>query len=94
MMNVEHGWPEPIRRMAEAWPLPHVTRADLSQFTCNTFCGRSAANADCAGVGIKGRFRIGKIVAYPLEAVCDFLTTKYRDPEAEKTARAKEKASA
>ncbi len=74
-------WPEPIQAMYDAWPFPHVTRPDMKKFTGNGYCGRSAANADCNGAGIKGRFRIGKVTAYPKAAACDFLATKFKAME-------------
>ncbi len=77
-MNLSNSrWPLPIQAMYDAWPFPHVTRPDLKKFTGNAYNGRSAANMDCLGTGIKGRFRIGKVTAYPKAAACDFLAGKF-----------------
>ncbi len=54
-------------------PSGFITRENLEEATGGLYKGRLAANHDCRGEGIAGRFKIGRKVAYPVHRVVEFL---------------------
>ncbi len=52
--------------MAAKWPSPFVARDEVDRFTGGIVSPRYLANLDSQGKGPKGRFRIGRKVAYPV----------------------------
>lgn len=65
-----------IRQAVDKWPSSFVARSQISKFTGGLLAAGTAANADSAGVGIKGAFRVGRQIAYPVAAVADYLISR------------------
>lgn len=63
-------------RIVENCPSGIILRTKLSEATGGLINGRTMANLDCMGKGIPGRFSIGRKVAYPVEAVVEYLKSK------------------
>jgi hypothetical protein len=53
-----------------------IPRPQLGKATGNLLHPRTQANLDCTGTGIKGRYRVGRLIVYPVAGVVDFLRTK------------------
>ena len=54
-------------------PAGFILREKIEEGTGYLISRRNIANLDSKGEGIKGRFRIGRKIAYPVQAVVDFL---------------------
>jgi len=54
-------------------PCGYIIREKIGQATGGLINSRTAANLDCKGEGIKGRFKIGRKVCYPVHALVEFL---------------------
>jgi len=56
--------------LAEKWPSAWVARTEIRKFTGGMIGEKYLANLDSAGLGPKGRVRIGGgKIAYPVQAV-------------------------
>ncbi|MDA8134009.1 MAG: hypothetical protein M0T82_05250 [Desulfobacteraceae bacterium] len=53
-----------------------IPRPQLGKATGNLLHPRTQANLDCTGAGIKGRYRVGRLIVYPVSGVIDFLKSK------------------
>ena len=62
--------------MAEKWPAPVVARDQVDRFTGGIISPRYLANLDSQGKGPKGRFRIGRKVAYPVQMFITWLESR------------------
>lgn len=64
--------------LANSWPAPLVARdqRQLDKFSGGILNARSLANADCLGVGPKGRIKFGRKVAYDKYALVEWLKGK------------------
>lgn len=60
------------------WPGTHVTRQQIFIFTQGLFSPYTLASYDSLGKGPAGRFRLGKHVAYSVEAVIQWLEARSR----------------
>lgn len=65
-----------LQALADSWPSPYVAREEIERFTGGILTAKYAANRDSAGNGIKGRFRCGRKVVYPVNAVVEFLEAR------------------
>jgi hypothetical protein len=65
-------------QLLKKWPSELVARSEVSAFTGGAVCPGTVANADCEGVGPKGRFRIGRKVVYPAVALVEWLKERSR----------------
>jgi len=65
-----------FHKMAERWPSSIVSRTEISHFTGGIIAEKYLANLDCAGKGPKGRIRIGRKVAYPVNEVVKWLESR------------------
>ncbi|MBF0259490.1 MAG: hypothetical protein HQK62_11730 [Desulfamplus sp.] len=54
-------------------PSGFITRENIYKNTGGLISSRYLANLDSKGEGIKGRFKIGRKVVYPVHAVVEFL---------------------
>lgn len=54
-------------------PSGYILRRDLTEKTGGLLHGRTMANLDSLGKGIPGRIMIKNRVAYPIEAVVEYL---------------------
>lgn len=62
-----------LQKLAERWPSSLVARTEIKNFTGGIISERYIANLDSQGLGIEGRFRVGRKVCYPVDAVIEFL---------------------
>lgn len=62
-----------IRKNGECWPSRFIARSEIPRFTGGTYSVGTCANRDSEGTGIKGAFRIGRQICYPVDSVCDWL---------------------
>lgn len=65
-----------LKQMADSWKAPLVARSKVGEFTGGLLSPRYLANLDSAGRGPPIRLRCGKKVAYPIEALCQWLLTR------------------
>jgi hypothetical protein len=59
--------------LLEKWPSPYVARSEVERFSGGILKSRTLANLDSQGKGPKGRFRVGKKVAYPALSVVEHM---------------------
>lgn len=60
------------------WPSAVVARARISQFTGGLVSPGTLANEDSRGTGPRGRFVVGRKVAYPVDAIIEWLQARAR----------------
>jgi hypothetical protein len=65
-----------FKELASKWPSSIVARTEIKKFTGGIITERYCANLDSKGIGIKGRIRIGRKIAYPVNAVIEFLESR------------------
>jgi len=66
-------------------PSGWILRKNLTRETGGLIHSRTEANKDSLGIGIPGRIKIGRKVAYPIESVIKYLQSKI-EPMKKKTA--------
>ena len=59
--------------LGDKWPSKWVCRRSIGNFSGGILNPRTMANFDTRGIGPKGRVRIGKKVAYPIQEVIQWL---------------------
>jgi len=59
-----------------------VPRPQIGNATGHLLHPRTQANLDCLGIGIKGRFRCGRVVVYPVKEVVQFIQARTAAVEA------------
>lgn len=64
--------------MADRWPSAIVSRQQLEKFTGGAMKARHQANIDSAGDGPPS-IRIGRIVAYPVQAYIGWLRSRAQE---------------
>jgi hypothetical protein len=62
--------------LAKTWPSPFVARQQIENFSGGILNSKSLANLDSLGHGPRGRFKVGRKVAYPVSAVIAFLESR------------------
>lgn len=62
--------------MAAKWKSPIVARNEVAVFSGGLLNKKTMANNDCLGVGISGRFRVGRKVVYPVEQLIAWLEAR------------------
>ncbi len=77
-INSEHHSINPfveqiIQRIVENNPYGFILRPDLKEKTGGLLHGRTMANLDSLGTGIKNRFRVGHVTAYPVDSIVEFI---------------------
>ena len=60
------------------WPSTIVSRGEVGRFSGGLISPRYIANLDCQKLGPSERMRIGRKVAYPIDALCDWLAGRIR----------------
>ena len=65
-----------LLQAGEKWPTTFVPRSRVPEFTGGLYSVGTMANADCAGVGPEGGFRIGRQWCYPTSSLVDWLISK------------------
>jgi hypothetical protein len=62
--------------MVKDWGAPVVARTEVARFSGGLTNARSCANNDSAGTGVAGRFRVGKKICYPAQALADWIFSR------------------
>jgi hypothetical protein len=62
--------------MMEKWPSPFVARSEVGKFTGGIVSPGYLANLDCKGEGPRGRLRIGRKIAYPVNEFVQWLESR------------------
>lgn len=70
-----------FREMADRWPSTVVARREVPRFTGGSMSAGHLANEDSRGTGPRNRFRIGKVVAYPVVDLVEWLEQKTKRVE-------------
>lgn len=65
-----------IKQAATKWPTSFVARSEVKLFTGGLYSSGFLANCDSQGIGPEGAFKIGRQVAYPVDAMTDWLVSK------------------
>ncbi len=60
---------ERFKGLVDRWPSAFVSRTDVGKFSGGAVTSKSLANHDSAGTGPAERFRVGRKVCYPTEAL-------------------------
>ena len=72
--------PQPfdLTALADKWQSPLVARdqRQLDKFSGGLLNARTLANADSLGIGPKGRVKVGRKVAYPVESLVAWMQSK------------------
>jgi hypothetical protein len=70
-----------LRKLADKWPSTLVARDKVGVFSGGLLHPRTMANHDSAGTGVKGRFRLGRKIAYPVPALLEWMESRLSCPE-------------
>ena len=62
-----------FQNLADKWPSAWVERNQLGKFSGGLIHPRTMRNYDSQGIGISEKVRIGRKVAYPVQAVITWL---------------------
>ena len=62
-----------LKQLDDAWPSPLVSRDAVEQFTGHLVRRKTLVNEDSLGSGPAQRVRMGRKVAYPKEALIEWL---------------------
>ena len=64
--------------LSQKWVSPLVARdqRQLDKFSGGLLNARTLANADCLGTGPKRRVKVGRKVAYPVDALIEWMQAK------------------
>ena len=62
-----------LHKLAEKWPSTIVARHEVGKFSGGIVNPRTLANLDSKGTGPKGKFTIGNRVAYPVDALIEWM---------------------
>lgn len=74
MAEIKPDFSQIIQNNPSGW----ILRSDLTEKTGGLLHSRTAANLDSLGQGIPSRITMGRKVAYPVQAVVEFLERKFR----------------
>lgn len=72
---------ENILRSLELTLPPIIVRREISRLTGGLISAKFLANLDCAGLGPKGRVKIGRLTAYSRESFVSWLSDRMQDIE-------------
>jgi len=65
-----------LSSLAKKWPSPYVARQEIEKFTGGIVSIKYIANLDCQGLGPKGRVRVGRKIAYPVQSVIEWMESR------------------
>jgi hypothetical protein len=65
-----------LSHLAESWPSSMVARSEVERFSGGILSAGYLANLDCIGRGPTGRIRIGRKVAYPVNALIEWMEAR------------------
>jgi hypothetical protein len=60
-------------KLKDKWPSSMVARSKVGAFSGGLLKPKTLANADSLGVGPSGRIRIGRLVAYDVDSLLDWM---------------------
>ncbi len=72
---------ETLVKMRERWPSAAVSRKDVAVFSGGLVSSKFLANHDSAGTGPAKRFKVGKTVAYDVDALLAWLQERLTQKE-------------
>jgi hypothetical protein len=72
--------------MKKAWPSTLVARSEVARFSGGIISSPYIANLDSKGLGPAERIRIGRKIAYPINALVDWLKERSTVLESKKSA--------
>ena len=67
---------EGLKSLADKWPSAFVARQEVFKFSGGIVSEKSLANHDSLGTGVKGRFRVGKKICYPVSNLIEWLESR------------------
>ena len=70
-----------FQKLIEKWPSALVARSKVPQFTGYAVSAGHMANVDCQGRGPKERVKLGRIVAYPVDSLVEWLREQAKTVE-------------
>jgi hypothetical protein len=62
-----------LSSLRKSWPSPFVARQEIKNFCGGMISGKYVANLDSRGLGPPGRIKVGRKVAYPVDALIQWL---------------------
>ena len=65
-----------FQELASKWPSAIVARTEIAVFSGGLLNEKSMANKDSLGVGVAGRFRVGRKVVYPVVELIKWLEAR------------------
>lgn len=65
-----------LQAMVEAWPSPIVSRTEVKAFSGGLLNEKTMANYDSVGVGVPGRFRVGRKICYDTQKLASWLEAR------------------
>ena len=65
-----------LSHLAEHWQSPLIARGEVRTFTGGLLSEKYLANLDSRGLGVKGRVKIGRKIAYPVKNLIEFLENR------------------
>lgn len=65
-----------LSNLKKSWPSPFVARQEIKKFSGGIMSVKYIANLDSQGLGPRGRIKIGRKVAYPVDALVEWLESR------------------
>ena len=65
-----------LSNLKKSWPSPFVARQEIKNFSGGIMSQKYLANLDSQGLGPPGRIKVGRKVAYPVDAVIKWLESR------------------
>lgn len=70
-----------FKELADHWPSAWVARDVINHFSGGILTPKYCGNLDSRGLGIEGRFRVGRKIVYPVSNVIAFIESRTDSPE-------------
>jgi hypothetical protein len=65
-----------LKNLAERWPSTWVAREEIEKFSGGILSCKYLANLDSRKIGPSGRIRIGRKIAYPVDALISWMESR------------------
>jgi hypothetical protein len=65
-----------LKTLSKKWPSAWVARQEVDRFTGGIISEKYIANLDSRGMGPKGRIRVGRKIAYPVDCLVTWLESR------------------
>ena len=62
--------------LEKSWASPYVARKCVSEFSGGILHPRTMSNFDSKGTGPKGRIRLGRVIAYPVHELVNWMEAR------------------